>query len=137
MLTMAAEEADIVSLLVRGAAAADARTPADWTQKAFEQQLGWISDACRACRRNTALGLRVMFGRVLHAGRAPGSVVGQLGVPGLADTEALTSPFGLVGEESAIKDCLFWLRDIYGLSYFTLNEDLGWAMAPLVAKLAS
>jgi probable F420-dependent oxidoreductase len=134
MLSMAAREARIVSLI--------AQLGGDWDTRRslFEQQLGWVRSA-RSSEQGAAeltLGLRIMFGQVLTAGadQEANVVTGSL-PPGMSVEEAEESPFGLVGDLCTIKERILAIRERYGISYFTVSEDLGWAIAPVVAELAS
>ena len=51
--------------------------------------------------------------------------------------ELLESPFGLVGDLAGIRDHLLEVNERYGISYFTVSEDLAWQVAPVVSELAA
>jgi probable F420-dependent oxidoreductase len=130
MLNFAAREANIISVLVNLSGGADIR------RRAFEQQLRWIVEAGGTQRDDLMLGVRVLFGEVLAAGRDRGEAAVALGSDrGMSVAETLESPFGLVGDLSAIKDHVLDIHARYGISYFTVSEDLAWQIAPVVAEL--
>ncbi len=51
--------------------------------------------------------------------------------------DVLESPFALVGDHDEIRDHLLDVHDRYGISYFTVSEDLAWKIAPVVEELSS
>jgi hypothetical protein len=64
-------------------------------------------------------------------------VAEELTGPSMSVADVLESPFGLVGDLSAIRDHLTAVRERYGVTYFTVSEDLAWEIAPLVAELSA
>jgi len=132
MLTMAAREADIISVLVKMGGRSDAR------RAAFEQQLGWIMAAGGAGRDDLTVGIRVLFGEVASAGEQRQSVAARIeGRSGMSAQELLESPFGLVGDLQSVKDHVLEVNERYGISYFTVSEDLAWQVAPAVGELSA
>jgi probable F420-dependent oxidoreductase len=130
MLTLAAQRAQIISIITRLDGNADTR------RDAFERQLGWIRDAGGFERKDLQVGVRVLFGQVGDGDRR--ALAESLGAArGMDADEVLSSPFGLVGDLTAIKDHLRSVSERYGVSYFTVSEDLAWQIAPVVAELAS
>ncbi|MCU1345761.1 MAG: putative oxidoreductase [Acidimicrobiia bacterium] len=132
MLTMAAQQANIISILVKMNGPFDAR------RASFEQQLSWITDASAHRRDEVTLGIRVLFGEVAPAGQSRRQVADRIAAEHGTDAhEVLESPFWLAGDLPGIKDHLLDMRSRYGLSYFTVSEDLAWQIAPLVEELAA
>jgi probable F420-dependent oxidoreductase len=130
MLTMAARGADIISLIVPLDGSADTR------RAAFEQQLGWIG-AAAGDRGDLTVGLRILFGEVVEPGQSRRAAAERVGAGrGMSAAEALESPFGLVGDLAAIRDHVLQIRERYGISYFTVSEDLAWQVAPIVGELS-
>lgn len=133
MLSLAAREAQIVSLLLR--------TQPGEGQPTFEDRLRWIAEAGGRDRDDLEVGVRVLFGEVGRPGEARRAVAERLAASGLARgrsvEELLTSPIGLVGDPAAIKDHVLEMGERYGITYFTVHEDMGWQLAPVVRDLAS
>ena len=131
MVTMAAERAAIVSLIVRSGQAVDRR-------RAFEQQLQWIADAGGRARLPTcSSGCASSSARSgLPASRGGRSPSGSPAASGMDVDDVLTSPFGIAGDPVAARDHLQEVSERYGISYFTMNEDLAWNAGPVIAALA-
>jgi probable F420-dependent oxidoreductase len=136
ILSMAAREAQIISILVQmgGGAGRDA---ADRRRAAFEQQLAWIAAAGGDARDDLTIGVRVLFGKVGAPNEDRAALAEALTGPSMSVADVLESPFGLVGDLPAIRDHLEAVRAHYGVNYFTVSEDLAWQVAPLVAELSS
>ncbi len=131
MLGLAAREAQIVSIL-------PAAGPGGDTRAGFEQQLEWIRAAGGLGRQDLMVGVRIPFGEITGPGAPSQAAVERFARQrGLSVEEVHQSPFCLVGDLSAVGDQLRELHEQSGMSYFTLSEDLGWALAPLVAELVS
>ncbi|MET0146125.1 MAG: TIGR03621 family F420-dependent LLM class oxidoreductase [Ilumatobacteraceae bacterium] len=132
MLTMAAQQADIISLIVQLGDTADRR------RAAFEQQLRWIDEAGGRDRDDLTIGVRIFFGEIGAAGTSRRTVAERVAsVHGMEIADVLASPFGLVGDPVAARDHLQEVHERYGINYFTLNEDLAWNAGPILADLAS
>jgi hypothetical protein len=56
---------------------------------------------------------------------------------GMGIDDILTSPFGMVGDPAAIRDHFVEIHERYGISYFTLNEELAGQIAPVIAELSA
>jgi hypothetical protein len=134
MLAKAAAEAQIVSVMVRHHGDSDARLAA------FDGQLRWIREA-RGPERALMVGVRILFGAVGSPGESRHAVAARLAGAGagsrLSVEEVVSSPFGLVGDLNAIKDHLLAVHARFGLSYFTVSEDLAWEIAPVVRDFAT
>jgi probable F420-dependent oxidoreductase len=129
MLRMAAREAQIISIL-------PAAGPGGDTRAGFEKQLGWIQAAGGTGRPDLMVGVRIPFGEITGAGQSSEAAADSFGRPrGLSAEEVRQSPFSLVGDLSRVRDHLRELYQRDGVSYFTLSEDLGWAIAPIVGEL--
>ena len=102
MLTKAAREAQIVSILTRHHGDADAR------RSAFEEQLGWIEEAGGRARDDLFVGVRVLFGDVGDPGESRLDVAEE---PWEADEEvvpldlvtAVAGPVGMEPVADALK----------------------------------
>jgi probable F420-dependent oxidoreductase len=130
MLTIAAREAQIVSVLAQP-------KPGGNSLAGFEQQLAWIDEAGGRQRPDLVLGLRIPFGQVAAAGQSGAEVLEQFAARlGMPADDVRTSPFSAVGDTEMVRDHLVELAERYGIGYITVSEDLGWAIAPVVAELA-
>lgn len=131
MLTMAAREAQIVSILA-------ATSEGGNRLAGFERQLGWIEKAGGRLRDDLQVGIRIPFGEIAGPGESTRDVAERLGARlGMAPDELLASPFFLVGEPSRVKDHLVEITERYGISYITVSEGLAWQLSPVVAELAT
>lgn len=131
MLGVAAREAQIVSILsVAG--------PGGDTRAGFEQQLEWIRVAGGLARHDLMVGVRIPFGEITGPGAPSRAAIDRFARQrGLSVEDVHQSPFCLVGDLAAARDQLQEWHERCGVSYFTLSEDLGWGLAPLVAELVS
>jgi probable F420-dependent oxidoreductase len=129
MLTLAAREAQIVSILARTAPGANSLA-------GFEQQLQWIREAEGFGRDDLEIGLRIPFGEIAGPGETSRAAIDRFAAArGMAADELERSPFCLIGDLARIRDHLVRIHEQYGVSYFTMSEDLGWQVAPLLAGL--
>ena len=132
MLTRAAKRADVISLIIQLRGSADKR------RAAFEEQLGWIAAAGGRARSDLRLGVRVFFGAVCGPGEARRSAAERLAAQFEMEVEdVLTSPFCMVGDPSAIRDHFVEIHERYGVTYFTLNEELALQVAPIIEELSA
>jgi len=84
------------------------------------------------------IGIRVFFGEVASSGESSRSVAERVAqARNMSTQEVLDSPFALVGDHVAIRDQLVEVHERYGISYFTLSEDLAWQIAPVVGQLSA
>jgi len=131
MLSMAAQEAQIVSILA-------AATVGGNRLGGFEEQLSWIEAAGGRQRSDLMVGIRIPFGQVAAPGQSGGAAVADFAQRvGMPVDDVLASPFMVAGDLSMIRDHLVEVAERYGISYVTLSEDLAWAIAPVVAELGS
>jgi probable F420-dependent oxidoreductase len=131
MLTMAAREAQLVSIL--------AATSEGGNQLAgFERQLRWIEEAGGRRRDDLVVGIRVVWGQVAGPGESTRSAAEALAARvGMSPEDVLASPFFAVGELPRIKDHLLEVEARYGTPYMTVSEDLAWQIAPVVEELSA
>ncbi|MDO8731542.1 MAG: TIGR03621 family F420-dependent LLM class oxidoreductase [Actinomycetota bacterium] len=137
MLTYAAQNAQIISILTPMSGQADTR------RSAFAEQLDWIRQAGGYEREDLTLGVRVLFGavtsttegRVEAAARAIQQSGALLGLDELSLDELLDSPFGLIGSTAELVEHVHAINERYGITYFTVSEGLAWELGPLIAEL--
>jgi probable F420-dependent oxidoreductase len=137
MLSYAAKNAQIISILTQMSGTADTR------KSAFHDQLSWIRDAGGYERDDLTIGVRVLFGAVGTAGESRAEsaarALGPTGMPvggGLTTDELLESPFGLIGNTSELVEHVRAINNQYGITYFTVSEPLAWELGPLISALA-
>jgi probable F420-dependent oxidoreductase len=137
MLSYAAKNAQIISILTQMSGTADTR------KSAFNDQLSWIRDAGGYERDDLTIGVRVLFGAVGTAGESRAEsaarALGPTGMPvagGLTTDELLESPFGLIGNTAELVNHVQAINTQYGITYFTVSEPLAWELGPLIAALA-
>ena len=136
ILSMAAREADIVSIIPRARPEGSGQDSADWTtatEAATRQKLEWIRQA--AGDRFAALELNAMVYAVMvsddrHA--AAGQLARRFG---LTEDEVIASPNILVGSIEQMVDDLRGRREAFGISYITVPEYFMEALAPVVERL--
>ena len=135
MLTLAAREASIVSLVPGARRDGGGLDRADFSEAATRQKLSWVREA--AGDRLASLELHTLIQAVVvtadHA-----DAVNQLAArfSGLARDVILDSPYVLLGTVDEICATLRRRRDEYGISYVTVFDRDAEAFAPAVAHLA-
>jgi len=137
ILSLAAGQADIVSIIPRARPEGSGQDSADWTsatEAATRQKLEWIRQA--AGDRFATLELNTMVYAVIvsddrHA--AAGQLAGRFG---LTEDEVIASPNILVGSIEQMVDDLRGRREAFGISYITVPEYFMEALAPVVERLA-
>ena len=137
ILSLAARQADIVSIIPRARPGGSGRDSADWTtatEAATRQKLAWVREA--AGDRFAALELNAMVYAVMVSDdrrAAAGELAGRFG---LAEDEVIASPHILVGSIDQMVDDLQGRRETFGLSYITVPEYFMEAFAPVVERLS-
>jgi probable F420-dependent oxidoreductase len=147
-LTLAAREADIVSIDPRGTAAGT-KDLATVTEQAIQEQLAWVRAAAGA--RFDRLELHMLVNVVVTHDRQAGAEqllrAWRELPPGFftnverTPSELLTSPRYLIGSIDQITEQLLATREQYGISYITALDFPGQtstieALSPVVARLA-
>jgi probable F420-dependent oxidoreductase len=133
VLGVAARAADIVALGPR-AAPDGTLTAASITAAATAEKVGWVREA--AGERYAALELNV-FVYAVETTDDPRAAAERLAPAfGLPADDLLTSPHALFGSLDGIVETLRERREVYGLSYVVVPQDLMGALAPVVARVA-
>ena len=134
MLTLAAAEADIVTLniiLRTGDMMVDRAASASEPQ--VRERIALIRDVAGARFDDIELGLYVHFCMVGDdASAGVGDVAGAIG---LDAEDALASPHVLVGTVNEVAAKVQLLRDEYYLSYISIDYEVAEAFAPVVERL--
>ena len=137
VLSLAAREADIVSLIPRSRPEGSGTQSADWTtatEEATRQKLEWIRDA--AGDRFAQLELNAMVYAVNVTDDRRSAVAQAAGRFGLSEEEVQASPHALIGTADQIADDLRQRREDFGITYISVPEYFADAFAPVVALLA-
>jgi probable F420-dependent oxidoreductase len=142
LLQLAAREADIIGLDLRGAAGL--LDGASTTAEAVDEKLGWIREA--AGDRFDQLELNILVHHVvvtddmrqgLDVVRARLAYFATMSVnTDLTEAQIHASPHVLLGSLDQIVEKLRMMRERYGISYVSFLADLTDAAAPIVARLA-
>ena len=136
ILSLAAQEADIVGINVRATPAGDF----DWdsiTPEATDRKVAWVREAAGA--RFAALELHTLAPFVALTAEPRLAAVGMLHDWGVADIvsvdQLLACPHALIGTEDQLVEALYARRERYGVSYVTVFAPAMEAFAPLVSRL--
>lgn len=128
LLTVAAQEADIVSIgLSRG----------DFSAESLAGRIGWIRAA--AGERLDAIELSINLAVVIGEGEVAPHVRGRLRQFMQADVDELIeacSPFVLAGSTAGMAEQLLALREETGISYIMTADDQLGTFGPIIAQLA-
>jgi probable F420-dependent oxidoreductase len=136
ILSLAAREADIVSIIPRARPEGTGQQSADWstaTEAATRQKLDWIRQA--AGDRFTTLELNTMVYAVVIADDRPAGARQLASRFGLTEEEVIASPNILVGSIEQMVDDLRVRREEFGISYITVPEYFMDAFAPVAERL--
>jgi probable F420-dependent oxidoreductase len=137
VLTLAAQEADIVSLTVKGTAegglAWESISPA-----ATAQKVAWVHEAVSDRANQPELHLMAIFVAVSDApADVATAMLRQWDITDeLGSDELLVSPHTLIGSEDEIVEMLLALRQRFGISYVSVFQEAMEAFAPIVARLS-
>ena len=135
MLTLAAEEADIVSINVRlasGVLGPD-RGPSA-TESAVRDKVATVRKAAGPRLGEVVFQIEVHF--VAVTGDVPGAQERAAAAVGLPLEEVARSPHVLIGSEGEICERLQRIRDELGISYICMSGAHAEEFAPVVARLA-
>lgn len=133
ILTLAAREADIVSLNPvhrKGARGTGPEIAAD----AVRERAEWVREA--AGDRYPALEIHIRLTNIVvtdDSRRAAAEVGSKVN---LSAEETLGSPYVAIGSHDQIIEHLHDLRELYGISYFSVHDADFDAMTPIISKVA-
>ncbi len=135
VLSLAAREADIVSFNFNnrsGVLGPDGVQSA--TAEATEEKLGWVREA--AGDRFGELELEVGAYFTFVTDDAQKMAQGMGGAFGLSAEQMIEHPHALIGSVDGICEELERRRERFGMSYYTVGDNVLEAFAPVVARLA-
>jgi probable F420-dependent oxidoreductase len=136
ILSLAARQADIVSIIPRARPAGSGPDSADWTtatEAATRQKLAWIRQA--AGDRFATLELNTMVYAVIVSDDRHAAASQLARRFGLTEDEVIASPHILVGSIEQMVDDLRVRREQLGISYITVPEYFMEGLAPVVERL--
>jgi probable F420-dependent oxidoreductase len=135
MLTLAAQQADIIGINVSLAAGViDATAGPNATGEATEEKLRWIAEAAGDRYDDIELQTRVHLAVVTDDREAFADMVAP--ALGLTGAQALESPHALAGTVDQLCETVIERRERWGLSYVTVGADAVESFAPVVARLS-
>lgn len=133
LLSMAAREAEIVSVVPRTRVDGTGLDPDDFGSARFEEKISWVREAAR--ERLTKIELNTLIQSVIVSESRTGAE--QLAREwDVTPERILDSPYALVGTVPQIEERLLEMRESYGVSYVSVFEDELEEFAPVVARLA-
>jgi probable F420-dependent oxidoreductase len=135
VLTLAAQEADIVSINVdlrSGTAGPEAAPNA--SPESTRRKLAWIKEASGS--RFDSLELNTLVGFVMVTDDRQSLIDAMAPTFGLDPSDAVHVPLALIGTLEQIEEELQWRREHYAISYFSISAEAWETMAPVVGRLA-
>ncbi len=120
LLTLAAKEADIVSVMPRSRRDGSGLEDADASPEAFARKVGWIRDA--AGDRFSAIELNTLVQTVVIRDHPRDAAAPLAKEYGMGVDEVFETPLVLIGSVDQIADALEQRRERFGLSYVTVFE---------------
>jgi probable F420-dependent oxidoreductase len=138
VLTLAGQQGDIVSFNFNNASGTiGAAGILSGTATGTADKVGWVRDAAASSGRalsDIELEIGAYFTFVTNAAQQTAEGFGKMF--GLSTEEMLQHPHALFGTTAEIADELIRRRDLYGISYITINDTAIEAFAPVVEQLA-
>ncbi len=120
LLTLAAQEADIISIMPRSRRDGSGLEDADASAEAFTRKVAWIRDA--AGSRFSAIELNTLVQTVVITDR-PREAAAPLAKEYLMEVDQLfETPLVLIGSVGQVAEALEKRRERFGLSYITVFE---------------
>jgi probable F420-dependent oxidoreductase len=120
LLTLAAKEADIISVMPRSRRDGSGLEDADASPEVFTQKLGWIRDA--AGDRFSAIELNTLAQTVVITDDSRGAAAPLAKEYEMDVDQMLESPLVLIGSADQIAQTLQQRRERFGISYITVFE---------------
>jgi probable F420-dependent oxidoreductase len=141
MLTLAAEQADIVGIIAQSAESVEQTRAKSGsleigsdTDALVGEKVSWVREA--AGERFDRLELCALIWQVAVTDQRRSAAQGIAAERGLTEDQVLASPYFLLGSLSAITEQVQALRERHGINYFAIVPDDVTAFAPVVAELA-
>jgi len=120
LLTLAAQEADIISIMPRSRRDGSGLEDADASPEAFTRKVAWIRDA--AGNRFSAIELNTLVQTVVITDRAREAAAPLAKEYVMEVDQVFETPLVLIGSVDQIAEALEQRRERFGLSYITVFE---------------
>jgi len=120
LLTLAAQEADIISIMPRSRRDGSGLEDADASPEAFTRKLAWIRDA--AGNRFSAIELNTLVQTVVITDRPREAAAPLAKEYAVEVDQVFETPLVLIGSVGQIAEALEQRRERFGLSYITVFE---------------
>jgi len=133
LLALAAREADIVAFATK-VDADGTHHFVDSTGPALARKVVWVREAAGA--RFARLELHIHVGGVIVTPQRRQTADSMAGTAGLTGEQLLDCLQALIGTIDEIVEDLLRRRELYGISYISVDERFMDALAPVVARLA-
>ena len=133
LLTLAAKEADIISIMPRSRRDGSGLEDTDASPEAFTRKVGWIRDA--AGDRFAAIELNTLVQTVVITDRPRDAAVPLAKEYEMDADQVFETPLVLIGSVGQIAEALEHRRERFGLSYITVFEKDLENLAKVIARL--
>ena len=133
LLTLAAKEADIISIMPRSRRDGSGLEDADASPEAFDRKLAWIKDA--AGGRFAVIELNTLVQTVVITDRPRDAAMPLAKEYQMETEQVFETPLVLIGSVDQIVETLERRRERYGLSYITVFEKDLENLAQVIPRL--
>jgi probable F420-dependent oxidoreductase len=135
LLTLAAREADVISIMPRSRRDGGGLEDADASAEAFERKLAWIRDG--AGDRFSRIELNTLVQSVVISDHPLDAAKPLAKEYGVEPENILETPLVLIGSVDQIAETLEQRRERFGLSYITVFEKDLESLAKVIARLGA
>jgi probable F420-dependent oxidoreductase len=134
MLSLAAREADIIGIASDSSKRFSMTAPlGGFALDKVKEQAGWVREAAGARYDSLELNIRILGVEVMaDRDAAARKLAAQLNVPA---EDLLDSPFVFLGTLEQIESQMKRMRDVLGVSYYTISQRHAEPLLPLVARI--
>jgi probable F420-dependent oxidoreductase len=134
MLTIAARHADIVSINVNlRAGTGGPEVAPNASPESTRRKVAWVKEA--AGSRFADIELNTLIGFAVITDDAKQMAEALAPAFGIAPEDARHVPLALMGTLEEMEEELWWRRQEYGVSYYSVEADCWEALAPIVQRL--
>jgi probable F420-dependent oxidoreductase len=134
LLSLAAREANVISIMPKSRADGSGLEEADGSAAAFDQKLDWIRAS--AGERFDSIELNTLVQAVAISDHPTGAAENFANEYGAPVEAIMESPLLLIGSVNQIADTLEMRRERFGITYVTVFEQDLEHLAPVISKLA-
>jgi len=134
LLTMAAKEADVISIMPRSRRDGAGLEDADASAEAFDRKVAWIREG--AGNRFSRIELNTLVQSVIISDHPLDAAKPLATEYGVEAEQVLETPLVLIGSVDQVAETLEQRRQRFGLSYITVFEKDLDSLAKVIARLA-